>query len=52
MSWQGGSGIMTSPAAARTLASLVFDGVVPEDLHAAGLRAEALSPVRDSLVRA
>lgn len=46
---QGGFGIMTSPAAARTVASLLVEGVLPPDLAAAGLRAEDLSPSRSTL---
>ena len=43
---QGGFGIMTCSAAARSAASLIFDGALPTDLEAEGLAPEALSPAR------
>ncbi len=43
---QGGFGILTSPAAARTLAGLVTTGEVPADLAAGGVSAAELSPAR------
>jgi D-arginine dehydrogenase len=43
---QGGYGIMTSPAMARTAAALIIDGRLPADLAAAGLTPQALSPAR------
>ena len=46
---QGGFGIMTSPAAARTAASLIVRGSLPADLEELGLTAEQLSPTRSSL---
>jgi D-arginine dehydrogenase len=46
---QGGFGIMTSPAAARALASLVVDACLPQDLTESGLRAEMLAPNRPGL---
>jgi D-arginine dehydrogenase len=46
---QGGFGIMTSPAAARALASLVVFGALPPDLLALGLRADDLGPTRAAL---
>jgi D-arginine dehydrogenase len=46
---QGGSGIMTSSSAARSVASLVVDGALPTDLQRLGLSAEDLSPARDGI---
>jgi D-arginine dehydrogenase len=46
---QGGSGIMTSSAAARAAASLIVDGSLPSDLAAIGLTPEHLSPGRPGL---
>jgi D-arginine dehydrogenase len=43
---QGGFGIMTCSAAARSAASLIVDGKLPPDLEAQGLTPEALSPAR------
>ena len=43
---QGGSGIMTSPAAARAAAGLIVTGSLPEDLRALGLSAEMLTAER------
>jgi len=43
---QGGFGIMTSPAASRTAASLIVDGALPAELADRGLRGEQLSPSR------
>lgn len=43
---QGGFGIQTAPAAARTVAALVRTGTVPPDIAAAGLSPAALSPAR------
>jgi D-arginine dehydrogenase len=43
---QGGYGIQTAPALARTAASLLVDGVLPDDLLAQGLIAEDLLPLR------
>jgi D-arginine dehydrogenase len=43
---QGGFGIMTSPAAARSTAELIVHGTLPGDLLALGLTAELLSPER------
>jgi len=48
---QGGFGIMTSPAAARTAASLIVRGSLPPDLEELGLTEEQLSPRRESLAR-
>ncbi|MEM9034939.1 MAG: FAD-binding oxidoreductase [Actinomycetota bacterium] len=52
MAGQGGTGIQTAPAAGRLLASLVVDGVVPEDLAALGLTVDDVSPARPTLRRA
>lgn len=46
---QGGFGIMTSSSAARALASLICDGVIPDDLKALGLTPELLGPGRSGL---
>jgi D-arginine dehydrogenase len=43
---QGGFGIMTCSAAARSAAALIVDGVLHPDLEAYGLTPEALSPAR------
>ncbi len=43
---QGGYGIQTSPAMARTAAALALGEEVPADIQAAGLNASALSPSR------
>jgi D-arginine dehydrogenase len=48
---QGGFGIMTSPAAARSAASLIVHGSLPRDLEQLGLTPEQLSPSRSSLTR-
>ena len=48
---QGGFGIMTSPAAARTAASLIVHGSLPRDVEELGLTPEQLSPSRSSLTR-
>jgi D-arginine dehydrogenase len=45
----GGSGIMTSPSAARAAASLVVDGALPADLKTLGLTPEMLAPSRPAL---
>jgi len=47
---QGGFGIMTSSAAARTAASLVADGAIPPDLKALGVTPEMLAPDRPGVV--
>ncbi len=43
---QGGYGIQTAPAMSRALAALMLDGVLPENLTAHGLTAEALAVTR------
>jgi D-arginine dehydrogenase len=43
---QGGYGIQTAPALARAAASLLVDGVLPDDLLAQGMVAEDLLPLR------
>ncbi len=43
---QGGFGIMTSPAAARTAAALTADHRLPDDVAAAGLEVDAIDPAR------
>ncbi len=43
---QGGYGIQTAPALARTAAALALHEGVPEDVAAEGLAAESLSPAR------
>ncbi len=43
---QGGYGIQTAPALARAAASLLVDGVLPDDLLGLGLVAEDLLPLR------
>jgi D-arginine dehydrogenase len=48
---QGGFGIMTSPAVARTAASLIVRGSIPPDVSSLGLTPEQLSPAREGLER-
>jgi D-arginine dehydrogenase len=43
---QGGYGIMMAPALGRATASLIVDGVLPDDLVASGLQTSDLSPLR------
>ena len=43
---QGGAGIQTSPALARSAASLVLGRPLPADLAGCGVSAQALSPAR------
>ena len=43
---QGGYGIQTAPALARAAASLLVDGVLPNELLRQGLAAEDLLPLR------
>ena len=43
---QGGYGIQTAPALARSAARLLVDGVLPDDLLVRGLVAEDLLPLR------
>lgn len=43
---QGGTGIQTAPAAGRLAAALVRGATAPDDIVAAGLDAEAVSPQR------
>ncbi len=43
---QGGFGIMTSPGASRSAASLIVEGRLPADVEALGLSAAQLSPAR------
>jgi D-arginine dehydrogenase len=43
---QGGSGVMTAPAAARTLAELVNTGRLPDDVAERGVSQESLAPAR------
>ena len=43
---QGGYGIQTAPALARAAASLLVDGVLPDDLLRQGIVAEDLLPLR------
>ena len=43
---QGGYGIQTSPAVARTIASLATGGDVPDDLLALGLKRSDIDPAR------
>jgi D-arginine dehydrogenase len=43
---QGGHGIQTAPALARSAAGLLVDGVVPDDVLAEGVTAEDLMPLR------
>ena len=46
---QGGFGIQTSPAVARTAASLIVHGALPSDVADLGLTPEQLSPARSAL---
>ncbi len=46
---QGGFGIMTAPAAARTAASLVVHGSLPPDVEDLGVTTAQLSPARAGL---
>jgi D-arginine dehydrogenase len=48
---QGGFGIMTSPAAARTAASLITRGSLPPDVEDLGVTEAQLSPARSGLAR-
>ena len=48
---QGGFGIMTSSAAARSAAGLIVDGTLPADLTLLGLAPEDLSPARTGIDR-
>lgn len=48
---QGGTGIQTAPASGRLLASLVVDGVVPDDLAALGLGVASVGAGRSTLMR-
>jgi D-arginine dehydrogenase len=48
---QGGYGIQTSPALARTAAGLLLDDTIPEDIAAQGVSAAALSPLRSTIHR-
>ena len=43
---QGGYGIQTSPAVARTIAAIATGGDVPDDLRALGLKRSDIDPVR------
>ena len=43
---QGGYGFQTAPAAARTAAGLLLEGVLPDDIAAEGVTAAELSPAR------
>ena len=43
---QGGYGIQTSPAMARTAAALVTGNPVPDDIAAEGVTTKAISPAR------
>lgn len=43
---QGGYGIQTAPAMARVTAALARREEIPADLHASGIRADALAPAR------
>jgi D-arginine dehydrogenase len=43
---QGGYGIQTAPAMARSLAGLLVDGTLPADVQAAGVAATDLAPSR------
>ena len=43
---QGGYGIQTSPAVARTIAALATGGDVPDDLRAIGLKRSDIDPAR------
>lgn len=46
---QGGYGIQSAPALARTAAALVLERPVPDDIAAEGVTADALSPARPGL---
>ena len=48
---QGGYGIQTAPAAARTAASLIVSGTLPDDVAGTGLEQNALAPDRPALQR-
>ena len=48
---QGGFGIQTAPGIAIAAASIIRTGDLPESLRQCGLTVDALSPVRDSLLR-
>lgn len=48
---QGGYGIQTAPAAARTAAGLIVSGALPDDVAATGLESDALAPDRPALQR-
>jgi len=43
---QGGYGIMTSPALARTAAGLICEGSIPDDVRAAGVEESTIAPSR------
>ena len=43
---QGGYGIQTSPAVARTIAALATSGDIPDDLRALGLKRSDIDPAR------
>ena len=43
---QGGYGIQTSPAVARTIAALATGGDVPDELLALGLKRSDIDPAR------
>ncbi|MDQ2780710.1 MAG: FAD-binding oxidoreductase, partial [Pseudomonadota bacterium] len=49
---QGGYGIQTAPAMARTAAALASGEALPEDIAAFGVRADDLSPARGGLITA
>ncbi|MDN3923202.1 NAD(P)/FAD-dependent oxidoreductase [Roseateles violae] len=49
---QGGYGIQTAPAMARTAAALVLGEDIPADIRAQGVSREAFSPDRPGLARA
>ncbi|WP_127103948.1 NAD(P)/FAD-dependent oxidoreductase [Pararhodobacter zhoushanensis] len=46
---QGGYGIQSAPALARTAAALVLGQPIPDDITAEGVTAQALSPLRKAL---
>lgn len=48
---QGGYGIQTAPAAARTAASLIVSGALPDDVAGTGLEQKVLAPDRPALQR-
>ena len=48
---QGGYGIQSAPAAARTAAALFLKQPLPDDIAAEGVSAEALSPQRPGIAR-